>query len=139
MIRNIRNPLLRKTVVVLTVAGTVLILLPVWVHAAIRDNLESLDDAAGWWRAVSEPLEPLAADPAVLAAAAALLPSGDLGEAAWGPWTKAVSAATGKKGRELFLPLRLALTGRDHGPEMKKLLPFIGRERALARLGGQRA
>jgi len=40
MIRNIRNPLLRKTVIVLTVAGTVLILLPVWVHAAIRDNLE---------------------------------------------------------------------------------------------------
>ena len=106
---------------------------------AIRDNLESLDDAAGWWRAVSEPLEPVAADPAVLAAAAALLPSGDLGEAAWGPWAKAVSAATGKKGRDLFLPLRLALTGRDHGPEMKKLLPFIGRERALARLGGQRA
>lgn len=106
---------------------------------AIRDNLESLDDAAAWWQAVSQPLEPVAADPAVLAAAADCLPPGDLDETSWGPWTKAVSAATGKKGRDLFLPLRLALTGRDHGPEMKKLLPFIGRERALARLKGERA
>lgn len=106
---------------------------------AIRDNLESLDDAAAWWQAVSQPLEPVAADPAVLAAAADCLPPGALDETSWGPWTKAVSAATGKKGRDLFLPLRLALTGRDHGPEMKKLLPFIGRERALARLKGERA
>lgn len=106
---------------------------------AIRDNLESLDDAAGWWRAVSEPLDPASADPAVLTAAAELLPPGEPDEATWQPWTKAVSAATGKKGRDLFLPLRLALTGRDHGPEMKKLLPFIGRERALARLRGERA
>lgn len=106
---------------------------------AVRDNLESLDDAAGWWRTVSEPLEPVPADPAILAAAADLLPLGEPDEATWQPWTKAVSAATGKKGRDLFLPLRLALTGRDHGPEMKKLLPFIGRERALARLRGERA
>ena len=106
---------------------------------AIRDNLESLDDAAAWWQAVSQPLDPVAADATVLAAAADCLPPGELDETSWGPWTKAVSAATGKKGRDLFLPLRLALTGRDHGPEMKKLLPFIGRERALARLKGERA
>lgn len=106
---------------------------------AIRDNLESLDQAADWWSVVSAPLEPVAADPSILTAAADLLPAGEPDEASWGPWTKAVAAATGKKGRDLFLPLRLALTGRDHGPEMKKLLPFIGRERALARLRGQRA
>lgn len=106
---------------------------------AIRDNLDSLDQAADWWRIVSEPLDPVPADPAILAAAADLLPPGEPDEATWQPWTRAVSAATGKKGRDLFLPLRLALTGRDHGPEMKKLLPFIGRARALARLRGERA
>lgn len=106
---------------------------------AVRDNLESPADAAGWWRVVTEPLDPVAADPAIRAAAADLLPPGEPDEATWQAWTKAVSAATGKKGRELFLPLRLALTGRDHGPEMKKLLPYIGRARALARLRGERA
>jgi glutamyl-tRNA synthetase len=50
-----------------------------------------------------------------------------------------VAAATGCKGKALYHPLRLALTGRDHGPEMRNLLPLIGRERALARLGGQTA
>ena len=106
---------------------------------AIRDNLESLDQAADWWRIVTEPLDPAPTDTAVLAAAEELLPEGELTEASWGLWTKQITADTGKKGRDLFLPLRLALTGRDHGPEMKKLLPFIGRERALARLRGQRA
>lgn len=106
---------------------------------AIRDNLESLDDAATWWRVVTEPLDSVVADEGVLAAAAELLPAGEPTEATWPIWTKTITADTGKKGRDLFMPLRLALTGRDHGPEMKKLLPFIGRERALARLQGQRA
>ena len=52
----------------------------------------------------------------------------------WPKWTRAVSAATGKKGRALFHPLRLALTGREQGPELKALLPLIGRARALRRL-----
>jgi glutamyl-tRNA synthetase len=57
-------------------------------------------------------------------------------ETSWGVWTKAVKEATGRKGKDLFHPLRLALTGLDHGPELAKLLPLIGRERALARLAG---
>ena len=69
----------------------------------------------------------------------ALLPQGEPAEADWGPWTKAVAAQTGAKGRGLFMPLRLALTGRPHGPELKKVLPLIGRDRALARLQGRRA
>ncbi len=60
-------------------------------------------------------------------------------EASWGAWTAAVAAATGAKGRALFHPLRLALTGREHGPELKKLLPLIGRARAFARLNGETA
>ncbi|MGB0465623.1 MAG: glutamate--tRNA ligase, partial [Candidatus Puniceispirillaceae bacterium] len=57
----------------------------------------------------------------------------------WSAWTKAVSAQTGAKGRSLFMPLRKALTGQSHGPDMGQLLPFIGRQTALARLQGKTA
>jgi glutamyl-tRNA synthetase len=66
-----------------------------------------------------------------------VLPPEPWDEATWGAWTQAVREATGRKGRALFLPLRLALTGLEHGPELKALLPFIGRDRALARLQGK--
>ncbi len=69
-----------------------------------------------------------------LAKALSLLPSGNWDETSWGIWTQSVSADTGRKGKELFLPLRLALTGLEHGPEMKFLLPLIGREKTLQRL-----
>ena len=61
----------------------------------------------------------------------------DLGT--WGAWTNAVKNASGRKGKDLFLPLRRALTGRDHGPELKNLLPLIGRARSLRRLAGETA
>jgi glutamyl-tRNA synthetase len=52
----------------------------------------------------------------------------------WHALTTALKAATGRKGRALFLPLRLALTGLDHGPDMGELLPLIGEEEARRRL-----
>ena len=58
------------------------------------------------------------------------------------PWhilTAALKQATGRKGKALFLPLRQALTGLDHGPEMAALLPLIGRDEAIARLAAQAA
>lgn len=110
---------------------------PFWL--AVRDNLAALGEAADWWRIATEKLEPVIADAELTQAAAGLLPEGEPTEETWPAWTKAVQAATGRKGKALFLPLRLALTGREHGPEMKKLLPFIGRTRALARLMGQQA
>ena len=70
---------------------------------------------------------------------AALLPPEPWDQETWGLWTKAVSRETGTKGRGLFHPLRLALTAQEHGPELKKLLPLIGRGRALARLEGKTA
>ncbi|MCP5945512.1 hypothetical protein NL376_27155, partial [Klebsiella pneumoniae] len=54
----------------------------------------------------------------------------------WAELTSALKAETGRKGKALFLPLRRALTGMDHGPDMAALLPLIGRERAVARLTG---
>ena len=76
--------------------------------------------------------------PDVTEAAARLLPDGDL-DTVWGDWTKSVAKETGAKGRGLFMPIRLALTGQEKGPEIGPLLPFIGRDRTLARLRGDTA
>lgn len=103
---------------------------------AVRANLSTVAEAARWWRIVTEAPEPTGAapDPEVLAAASAALPPEPWDEATWGPWTKAVGSATGRTGRDLFMPLRLALTGLDHGPELKRLLPLIGWRRTSDRL-----
>src|SRR4051812_4812729 len=106
---------------------------------AVKANLTQLSDATDLWRLVAGPVTPVTEDAALVAKAAELLPPEPWDESTWSAWTKAVSDATGAKGRALFHPLRLALTGRDSGPEMKKLLPLIGRARALARLNGERA
>ena len=106
---------------------------------AIRPNLTKLSDAAELARLVTGPVTPVIEDAALAAAAADLLPPEPWDETSWGIWTKAVSAATGAKGKGLFHPLRLALTGLEHGPELKKLLPLIGRARVLARLKGEMA
>jgi glutamyl-tRNA synthetase len=71
-----------------------------------------------------------------VATAAKLLPEGELTGETWSQWTNAVKAETGRKGRGLFMTLRKALTGQEHGPDMGAILPLIGRERALKRLGG---
>jgi glutamyl-tRNA synthetase len=108
-----------------------------WV--AVRPNIAKVSDAAEWWRVCTGPLQPVVEDPAFLAAAADLLPDDPFGRETWKLWTERVKAASGRKGRALFLPLRLALTGRDHGPELALLLPLIGRDRALRRLRGEAA
>lgn len=104
---------------------------------AVRANLSRLDDIAEWWHVAREPIQPVIEDAEFAAAAASLLPPEPWDDATWGAWTSAVKTATGRKGKALFMPLRQALTGLDHGPELKNLLPLIGRERASARLAGQ--
>jgi glutamyl-tRNA synthetase len=106
---------------------------------AVKSNLTKFSDAAGMARLVTGPVTPVIEDAALAAMAAALLPPEPWDEATWGAWTKAVSLETGAKGRGLFHPLRLALTGLEHGPELKKLLPLIGRDKCLARLKGETA
>jgi len=102
---------------------------------AIRANLAKVADAADWLKIVRGPVTPVVAEPEFLAAAAAALPEAfDAGT--WTAWTAALKAGTGRKGKTLFQPLRLALTGLEHGPEMAVLLPLIGPERARARLAG---
>ena len=110
---------------------------PLW--DAIRPNLTRLSDAAALALLVTGPLTPLIEDAGLMTQAAALLPPEPWDEGTWPAWTKAVAQATGLKGKSLFHPLRLALTGQEHGPELKKLLPLIGRARTLARLEGKSA
>ena len=101
---------------------------------AIRPNLAHIDEAAQWWAVVTGPLAAPALeaeDRAFLGVAAAAL---EAGGADWQGLTAALKQQTGRKGKALFLPLRLALTGREHGPDMAALLPLIGRDVALARL-----
>lgn len=106
---------------------------------AVRGNIARLDEARDWWAVCHRPLTPGLEDPDFARAAAELLPEEPWDAATWGRWTEALKQATGRKGKTLFHPLRLALTGREHGPELKLLLPLIGRARALARLRGETA
>ena len=103
----------------------------------VRANIGLLREAADWERVLhgeiaTPDLEE--EDRAYLKQAAELLPEEPWEEATWKAWTNALKKASGRKGKALFMPLRLALTGKPHGPEMSKLLPLIGWERAKARL-----
>ena len=103
----------------------------------IRPNLSYVHEAADWWTVVIGPIEvPALAeeDRAYLAEAVAVLSKLEWSDGVWKALTGALKDATGRKGKGLFLPLRLALTGMEHGPDMGALLPLIGREEALARL-----
>jgi glutamyl-tRNA synthetase len=110
---------------------------PFWL--AVRGNLARLSDARDWWRVVEGPVAPLVTDKDFAAMAASLLPAEPFDQTTWKSWTQAVAAETGARGKALFMPLRQALTGLDHGPELAALLPLIGREKALRRLRGESA
>ena len=106
---------------------------------AVRGNIARLPEAAQWLDVVTGPVTPVIEDEAFCETAARLLPEGPLDAQSWSRWTGALKQETGRKGRALFMPLRLALTGRDHGPELGPLLPLIGRDAVLARLAGKSA
>ena len=104
---------------------------------AIRPNLAHIGEAAEWWQVITGPVTPPAFDAetaAFLALAADTLAALPWGENPWGTLTAALKEATGRKGKALFLPLRQALTARDHGPDMAALLPLIGQDAAVERL-----
>lgn len=110
---------------------------PFW--DAVKGNLNLFSEASDWWRIVTGPTAPVIEDADLLQAAAARLPEQPWDGETWAAWSGAVKSATGRKGKALFHPLRMALTGRERGPELKALLPLIGRERVLRRLNGETA
>ncbi len=105
---------------------------------AVRPNLETFADVADLARIVRGPVTPVVEDAAFAAAALAVLPE-TVDESLWPTWTAAVKESTGAKGKALFMPLRLILTGQSHGPDMAAIAPMIGRERIVRRLRGETA
>ncbi|RMC36157.1 glutamate--tRNA ligase [Paracoccus alkanivorans] len=90
-------------------------------------NITTLEDLAGWWRICSEGAEPLvdAEDADFITEAMKLLPPPPYSDSTWGEWTASVKEATGRKGKGLFMPLRKAVTGQAHGPDMSELMPLL--------------
>ena len=104
---------------------------------AIRPNVETVAQASDWWRIVTGPIDAPkveAEDREFLTSAHRILTDAPFDADIWRTLTGVLKEETGRKGKTLFLPLRRALTGLDHGPDMGALLPLIGREQALARL-----
>ena len=103
---------------------------------AIRENIDLMPEAKHWWDVVRGHIAPVdqPEEKAFLAQARELLPAEPFDATTWPSWTEALKAATGRKGKALFMPLRLALTGEDHGPDLKTLLPLMGRGRVAERL-----
>jgi glutamyl-tRNA synthetase len=113
---------------------------------AVRGNLASFEEARIWWSVVHEPLKSSLqeGERETSAKAAEHLPPAPWDAQTWDKknwdaWIETLKTATGRKGRELFHPLRIALTGRENGPELRALLPLIGHERAFKRLRGETA
>lgn len=103
---------------------------------AVKPNLNKFADVADMARIVTGPVTPVIEDPAFAAAALEVLPE-VIDAGAWSAWTAAVKEKTGAKGKGLFMPLRLALTGQAHGPDMAAMAPLIGREAIVRRLKGE--
>ncbi len=110
---------------------------PFWL--AVRGNLARLGDVTRWRDLVFGAAQGVIQEPDYLEAAIERLPPEPWDETTWSSWTEALKQATGRKGKPLFMPLRLALTGLEHGPELRLLLPLLGRARTEARLRGRSA
>jgi glutamyl-tRNA synthetase len=103
---------------------------------AVKPNLNKFADVAEMAKIVTGPVTPVIEDAAFAAAALEVLPD-VIDAGAWSAWTTAVKEKTGAKGKGLFMPLRLALTGQAHGPDMAAMAPLIGREAIVRRLKGE--
>ena len=105
----------------------------------VRANLTVLDDIRIWKNICRDEVVPVMEDAAFTSAAADLLPPEPWNEDTFNAWLNQVKAQTGRKGKDLFHPIRKALTALDNGPELKIILPLIGYEKAFKRLKGQKA
>ena len=92
-----------------------------------KENISTLKDLGPWWDLCVNGADPLIAeeDKAFIAEALGLLPEGPYDADSWKSWTTAVKAATGRKGKALFMPLRKAVTGMERGPDMGVLLSLM--------------
>lgn len=102
----------------------------------VRPNLNKLSEIKDWWNVAKEPIESIIDDDdkEYIDTALSLLPASPWNEKSWSEWVNAVKESTGRKGKGLFMPLRKALTGMEHGPEMDLMFLLIGPDRAKERL-----
>ncbi len=103
----------------------------------VKANIENLDDVSVWWKICHEDVQANfdnEGDDSFVNDAANLLPDGEITKETWNEWLAVIKSGTDRKGKQLFMPLRQALTGMSHGPELKNLLPLIGRDEVLRRL-----
>ncbi len=106
---------------------------------AVHQNMTQFNEIKNWWRITHEPISPKITDADFIKRAAGLLPPAPWDDTTWSAWTTALGRATNRSGKALFMPLRLALTAQEQGPEMKVMLPLIGEARTRARLAGETA
>ncbi|AQS41487.1 MAG: Glutamate--tRNA ligase [Candidatus Tokpelaia hoelldobleri] len=109
---------------------------PFWL--AVHGNLEKVIDAAPWWHVVRDETldfaDLCADDKDFLRQAATLLPVEPWNHDTWQQWIAALKTVTERKGKALFKPFRVALTGRTSGPELADLLPLMGKALVEKRL-----
>jgi len=108
---------------------------------SVKANLERVSDIQDWWNVAKGPVMPITEDENkdYIVEALEHMPAAPWNENTWGEWTGKLKETTGRKGRALFMPLRQALTGMDHGPDMPSLLLLIGRDKAVERLSMKKA
>lgn len=106
---------------------------------AIRENLHTVTEAKDWWELVYQPVTPVIADAEYTTKAVELLPADTAAADSWKNFTNSLKDSTGRKGKELFMPLRLALTAREDGPDLSQVFRLLGRERITKRLMGEAA
>ncbi len=104
---------------------------------AVKNNIKVFDEIKDWTEVIYGNIQPVIDDPEYINLALNLIPEVDFNELSWQNWTETIKEKSGRKGKKLFMPLRLSITGKDFGPEMAKLLPLIGKEKTLSRLNGR--
>ena len=103
----------------------------------IRGNIQTFEDIKIWQKVIYDQINPIIADKHLMQIAIQFFPKDNLSNDTWGIWTKKIMENSEFSGKSLFLPLRKAITGLDYGPELKFLLPLLGREKILSRLEGK--
>ena len=102
----------------------------------VKNNIRVFREAQDWFEIIYGKIEPIIDDPEYINLALNLIPNEDFNEFSWRVWTDSIKEKSGRKGKNLFMPLRLSITGRNFGPEMAKLLPLIGKDKIISRLNG---
>jgi glutamyl-tRNA synthetase len=101
---------------------------------ATRGNLQKLHEIKDWWNICYSPSKVSGLDKVFLQQSASLLPSGPINSESWNIWNKKIMDTTGKKGKDVYLPLRLAITSMSSGPEMSVILTLLSKEEIIKRL-----